>query len=72
MWDTIKEVLQSRGVQLLSRYAGIGLLFLAGKVGVTFEASQVESMSSGLSLLIVSAILLLADHFIHAKNEAAK
>ena len=72
MWDTIKELLQTRGAQLLSRYAGIGLLFIAGKVGITFEASQVESMSSGLSLLIIASILLLADHYIHAKNEVAE
>ena len=72
MWDTIKELLQTRGAQLLSRYVGIGLVFVAGKVGVVFEGSQLESLSSGLTLLITGAVLFGIDHWIHKKTNETK
>lgn len=64
----VKDLLSTRGAQLASRYAGVGLTFLAAKVGVNFEASQLASMSSGLSLLVVGSICFAIDHYSHAKQ----
>lgn len=71
MWDTIKDLLTSRGSQLIARYAGIGLVWLASKEGVVFSADQLTNFSSGLALLVIGAICFGIDHFVHNTNAAA-
>lgn len=66
--DVVKGLIQTRGAQLVSRYAGVGLVFLAGKVGVTFASDQLASVSSGLSMLLVGAILFAIDHYSHSNQ----
>ena len=69
MWfDTLKDLLTSRGSQLLARYVGVGLVWVASKVGVVFAADQLTSISSGLSMLVIGAILFGLDHWIHSKK----
>lgn len=70
MLDTILGLIRTRGAQLISRYVGIGLLFLAGKVGVVFDTTQLSSVSTGLSMLIIGGFLFILDHYIHAKATA--
>lgn len=68
MWTVIKDLLTTRGAQLVARYSGVGLTMLATKLGITFEASQLSSMSSGLTTLVIAGLLFLADHYIHKTN----
>lgn len=71
MWfDTLKDLLTSRGSQLLARYTGIGLVWLSAKIGVVFSPEQLTSVSSGLSMLVIGAILFGLDLWIHGKKKA--
>ena len=72
MWDTVKNLLQTRGVQLLSRYAGVGLTWCAAKVGVVLAADQLTSASSGLSLLAIGGLCFGIDLWIHSAKKDDK
>jgi hypothetical protein len=65
IFGVIKDLALSRGVQLATRFGGVYLAALAGKIGVTFSADQLASLSSGLSLLLISGLLFGIDILIH-------
>lgn len=72
MLDTIKDLLKTRGAQLLARYAAMGLVALATKLGV--EVKDAESAGMAVATLVVGAILLGIDHWAHKeiKKDEAK
>lgn len=67
MFEAIKSFLMTRGAQLAARYIGVGLTVAAVKTGVTLDPVQLESISSGLTMLILGGVFTLADHYIHSQ-----
>ncbi len=74
MLDTIKSLVMSRGVQLLSRYVGVGLALLAGKASVEVPAADAAGASNTIALLVGAGVCLLADLIAHKlqKSEEKK
>ena len=69
MWDGIKMLISSRGVQLVSRYIGMGLVWLAGQVHLVPKAGEVDSSSTFIASLVGAAVCFAIDHFSHAAQK---
>lgn len=65
MVETIKALIMSRGVQLVSRYAGVGLALLAGKASVEVPAPDAAGASNTVALLVCAGVCLLIDLIAH-------
>lgn len=65
MVDTIKALIMSRGVQLLSRYAGVGLALLAGKASVQIPEADAAGASNTVAMLVCAGVCLLIDLISH-------
>ena len=65
MVETIKALIMSRGVQLVSRYAGVGLALLAGKASVEVPAPDAAGAANTVGLLVGAGVCLLIDLIAH-------
>jgi len=65
----MKEILISRGAQLLSRYVAGALVFLAGWSNVGVTTDQVTSSSETIGLLFAAGIFGLLDLLLHSIRE---
>lgn len=72
MWDTIKDLLKTRGVQLLSRYVGIGASMLGTKLGVELPPDGTQGFSTVVALFVVGGLCLAIDLWSHKKQAEAK
>jgi hypothetical protein len=74
MVETLKALIMSRGVQLVARYAGVGLVWVAGKAAVTIPAADATGATNVVGLLAGAGACLLVDLIAHKfqKDEAAK
>lgn len=68
MFEAFKEFLATRGVQLIARYIGMALFALATYLHITVATSDGGVAASTLASLIVGAVLMLVDHWSHAKQ----
>ena len=65
MAEVLKGILMSRGVQLLSRYAGVGLAYLGAKAQVTIPDADAVGASNAVALLVAGGVCLLVDLISH-------
>ena len=72
MWDTLKDLLKTRGVQLMSRYVGMGAGMLGVKLQTELPADAVQGFSTVVSLFVVGGLCLAIDLWSHRKQADAK
>ena len=65
----LKELIATRGVQLLARYGGIGLVALGTKLAITVDPAAAATTSQTLAAFIGAGVLMLIDHFSHAQQQ---
>jgi hypothetical protein len=65
MVETLENLIMSRGAQLIARYAGVGLAWLAGKAAVAIPAADGASTSNVVGLLAAAGVCLLVDLIVH-------
>ncbi len=65
MAEVLKALIGTRGVQLVARYAGIGLVWLAAKAQVTMEQTQIDATSTVVGTLVAGGLCLLVDLISH-------
>lgn len=70
--DFIKDLITKRGTQLIARYAAMGVVYLSAKAGVQTPDAQIAGVSEWVAGLVVAGVLILIDHFSHAKQADAK
>jgi hypothetical protein len=70
--DFLKDLIATRGVQLIARYAGVGLVALGTKLSVELTPDQVSNTSSAVAAFVAAGICALIDHFSHAKQADEK
>lgn len=70
MWDSIKALIATRGVQLLSRYAGVGLTWLAAQAHLTPQTGEVDTTATFVASLVGAAVCFVIDHFSHSEQKA--
>lgn len=65
------EFLKSRAAQLVARYAGGALMFLAGYLHVDVSQAQADQAGATLALLVVGGLLWAYDYVLHRKRYGA-
>jgi len=65
MTEILKTLVSSRGVQLIARYAGIGLVWLAAKAQATVEQTQIDATATVVGTLAAGGVCLLIDFISH-------
>jgi len=69
--DFITDLIKTRGAQLISRYAAMGVIYVSAKIGVSTPDAQVAGVSEWVAGLVVAGVLIAIDHFSHAKQAEA-
>lgn len=72
MWETIKDLISTRGVQLIARYSGVGITALATKFSMEVKPEDADGFSKVIAVFIVGGICFAIDHFSHAKQADEK
>jgi hypothetical protein len=68
MWAMIRNVIATRGAQLVARYAAIGLVALGTKLSVACSAADVNTTAQTIGAFTIAAVLVVIDHYSHAKQ----
>lgn len=66
--DFIKDMIATRGAQLLARYVAMGLVALATKLGVELNADDASGGAKVVGVLVAAGICSVIDHFSHKKQ----
>ena len=72
MWDTIKDLLITRGPQLIARYTGMALVSLGTYIGATAKPEDIGVTANLIATFGIAGICAIVDHFLHAKIEEVK
>jgi small neutral amino acid transporter SnatA (MarC family) len=72
MAEILKQLVGSRGTQLVSRYAAVGLTWLAAQAKVTADAAQVEATAGFVAMLAAGGVCLLIDLISHSIQKKAE
>lgn len=70
IWDFIKQIISTRGVQLLSRYLGTALFSLATYLGVTFDADTTNKAVLVVATCLIALVCKGIDLLSHKMQEA--
>lgn len=62
----IRDLIATRGAQLIARYAAMGLIALGTKLAVNADAAQTAASANEIAAFVVAGILALIDHYSHA------
>ena len=68
--DFLKDIISTRGAQLVARYAGVGLTALGTYLGATIPAANLSSVAETVGALVVAAVLFAIDHWSHKEQKA--
>jgi hypothetical protein len=69
MFDTIKELISTRGVQLFARYGATALIALGAKASVTVDANDAAAVAKVAGAFLVASIFWVIDHYSHAQQK---
>ena len=72
MAEILKQLVGSRGVQLVSRYAAVGITWLAAQAKVTADAAQIDATAQVVAMLAAGGVCLLIDLVSHSIQKKAK
>lgn len=68
MWQMLKDLIATRGAQLIARYAANALIALATKYAITLDLSDATSFSKVIGAFSAAGICWLIDHWSHSKQ----
>ncbi len=68
--EFIKDLIKTRGGQLVSRYAGVGLAALAVKMNVVLSPEDSAGFANVIGVAVVALIMFGIDHWSHAKQNS--
>lgn len=69
--DYLKELIATRGVQLLARYAANGLMLLAGKYAFAASQDDVNATAHLAATAVAALACWTIDHYSHSKQLSA-
>ena len=69
MMDALHNFIQTRGAQLIARYAATGLTALAAHWGATLDVTSLNGAGTILGTLGAAGLLAIVDHYSHAKQQ---
>ncbi len=72
IWDFIRQIIASRGAQLISRYVATGLFSLATYLGVSFDADTTTKTTYVIVTCLIAAALKIFDLVSHKMQQADK
>ena len=70
--DFLKDLIATRGAQLLARYVGVGVTALATKFSVEVNPEDTEGFAKVIGVFVVAGLCFAIDHFSHKKQAEEK
>ncbi len=66
--ETIRNVISTRGAQLVARFATYGVSAVAGKLGLSMAEGQAENVAAFAASVLVALVLMGIDFYSHKKQ----